>query len=79
MSNDKKLTRSTDNRWFAGVCGGLGEYLNIDPTIIRILFVLVTLLFSMVFGGLVIYAILWAVMPEAGSDAPTARILSEDD
>ena len=39
MSNDKKLTRSADNRWVAGVCGGLGAYFNIDPTLIRVIFV----------------------------------------
>jgi phage shock protein C len=79
MSNDKKLTRSTENRWLAGVCGGLGEYLNIDPTIIRVLFVLITLLFSMVLGGVIVYAILWIVMPESESDVPSAKILSEDE
>ena len=50
MSNDKKLARSKDNRMFAGVCGGLGHYFNIDPTLIRALFVL----FSVFVGGGVI-------------------------
>lgn len=36
----KRLFRSTKNRMIAGVCGGIGEYLNIDPTIIRLLFVI---------------------------------------
>jgi phage shock protein C len=79
MSNDKKLTRSADNRWLAGVCGGLGEYLNIDPTIIRIIFVLVTVIFSLGIGGLILYAVLWVLMPEAGPNEPSAKILSEDD
>ena len=44
MSNDyKKLTRSRTQRMLCGVCGGLGEYLNLDPTIIRIIWVLFTL------------------------------------
>ena len=43
MSNDyKKLTRSRTQRMLCGVCGGLGEYLNLDPTIIRIIWVLFT-------------------------------------
>jgi phage shock protein C len=79
MSNDKKLTRSVDNRWLAGVCGGLGEYFNIDPTIIRILFVLVTVIFSLGIGGLILYAVLWVLMPEASASEPTAKILSEDE
>ena len=79
MSSDKKLTRSTDDRWVAGVCGGLGEYFNIDPTLIRVLFVLATLLLGAVVGGIILYAILWAIIPEAGSSEPSARILSEDE
>ena len=77
MSSDKKLTRSVDDRWVAGVCGGLGEHFGIDPTLIRVIFVLATLLFSAVVGGLVLYAILWVLMPEAG--VPSAKILSEDE
>ena len=37
----KKLYRSRTNRWIAGVCGGIGEYLNIDPIIIRILAIVI--------------------------------------
>ncbi len=77
MSNDKQLTRSTDDRWIAGVCGGLSEYFGIDSTLIRIIFVLVTLIFSFVIGGLIIYAILWILMPEAKN--PAAKVLSEDE
>jgi len=39
--NPKRLYRSRSNRWLAGVCGGLGEYFNIDPLVIRLLFLLV--------------------------------------
>jgi len=38
---EKRLVRSRTNRWIAGVCGGIGEYLNIDPTIIRILAIVI--------------------------------------
>lgn len=79
MSNDKKLARSADNRWLAGVCGGLGEYFNIDPTIIRIIAVLATLIFSFGIGGVILYAVLWVLMPEADANEPTAKILSEDE
>jgi len=37
----KRLYRSAGNRWIAGVCGGIGEYLNVDPNIIRILAVVI--------------------------------------
>ncbi len=39
-NNYRQLTRSTTNRMIAGVCAGLGDYLNMDPTVVRLLFVL---------------------------------------
>lgn len=56
----KRLYRSRTERWFAGVCGGIGEYLNTDPTVIRVVFVLGALVLG---GGLLIYLILWLIIP----------------
>ncbi len=58
--NYNTLHRSTTNRVIAGVGGGLGEYLNLDPTIIRIIFIMLT-----IFGGsgILIYLVLWLIMP----------------
>src|ERR1700730_12116059 len=69
-----KIHRSENNRIIAGVCGGLGEYFNIDPTIVRLTFVVLT-----IWGGLgiLLYIILFVIMPEPRSqDAPTAKDLS---
>ena len=60
----KQLTRSTSNRMIAGVCGGLAEWLGWDPTLVRVLYVVVSIL-SAAFPGLLVYVILWIVMPEA--------------
>lgn len=58
----KQLTRSTINRMIAGVCAGLGEYMNIDPTVVRLLFVLGFFLSG---GGvLVAYLIMALIVPE---------------
>jgi phage shock protein C len=57
----KRLMRSNKNRAIGGVCGGLGEYFTIDPVIVRILFVLGFLTFGM---GVILYLILWIMMPE---------------
>lgn len=57
----KKLYRSSTDKMIAGVCGGLGKYLNVDPTLIRLIFALLVL-----FGvgtGLLIYVILMIVVP----------------
>ena len=58
---EKRLYRSKTNRQIAGVCGGLAEYFNIDPTIVRILFVVGTLLGG---PGLILYIILAIIVPE---------------
>jgi phage shock protein C len=64
-TNYKSLTRSTSNRMIAGVCAGLGEYLGIDPTIIRLLTVLA---FFTGFGGIaVVYLIMAIIVPEQTS------------
>ncbi|MBV6402207.1 MAG: hypothetical protein CNIPEHKO_02513 [Anaerolineales bacterium] len=61
-TNYKQLTRSASNRMIAGVCAGLGEYLGIDPTIVRLLTVLA---FFTGFGGIVlVYLIMALVVPE---------------
>jgi phage shock protein PspC (stress-responsive transcriptional regulator) len=62
MNNYKALTRSTSNRMIAGVCAGLGEYLGIDPTIVRLLAVLA---FFTGFGGIAIeYLVMAIIVPE---------------
>ncbi|MBN1451033.1 MAG: PspC domain-containing protein [Anaerolineales bacterium] len=58
----KQLTRSNTNRMIAGVCAGLGEYLNIDPTVVRLLFVLGFFLTGP--GILIAYLVMAVVVPE---------------
>lgn len=58
---NKRLRKSFGNRKIAGVCGGLGEYLDVDPTIIRIVF-----LASALLGGasVIIYLVMLVIMPD---------------
>ena len=58
----KRLFRSKKNRMIAGVCGGIGEYSNTDPTLIRLLWALITL-FTMG-TGIIAYIIAWIIIPE---------------
>ena len=58
------LRRSRRNRMIAGVCGGLAEWLGWDPTLVRVLYVVGSIL-SVAFPGLIVYVVLWLVMPEA--------------
>ena len=57
------LMRSRQDRMLAGVCGGLANWLGWSPGLVRVLFVLVSLL-SAAFPGIVVYLILWLVMPQ---------------
>jgi len=58
----KKLYRSNKQRMLAGVCGGLAEYFNIDPTWVRLFFVF----FFFAFGSaILLYIVLWILMPES--------------
>ena len=58
-----KLYRSKKNRIVAGVCGGIGEYFKIDPTLVRLLWLFITMVSAGV-GGLVAYIIAWIIIPE---------------
>jgi len=58
------LRRSRRNRMIAGVCGGLAEWLGWDPTLVRVLYVVISIL-SAAFPGLLVYVLLWLLMPEA--------------
>ena len=58
------LCRSRRNAMIAGVCGGLAEWLGWSPTWVRLLYVVVSIL-SVAFPGIVVYLILWVVMPKA--------------
>jgi phage shock protein PspC (stress-responsive transcriptional regulator) len=57
---EKRLYRSKKNKMLAGVCGGIAEYFNIDPTLIRLLWVLFALMAG---GGLIAYIIAAIIIP----------------
>jgi phage shock protein C len=61
------LQRSHHNRMIAGVCGGLADWLGWSPTVVRVAYVLVSVL-SAGFPGILVYLILWLVMPNAPRD-----------
>jgi phage shock protein C len=64
MDPSNPLRRSRRHRLIAGVCGGLAEWLGLDPTLVRVLYVVGSIL-SAAFPGAVVYVVLWLVMPEA--------------
>jgi phage shock protein C len=58
------LVRSRRNKMIAGVCGGIAEWLGWDPTLVRILYVVVSFV-SVAFPGILAYIVLWIIMPRS--------------
>ena len=63
MEGTKRLTRSSTEKVVAGVCGGIAEYFDMDPTLVRVAYVVFSI-FSAAFPGLIFYVILAAIMPQ---------------
>ena len=70
-SETKKLYRSRSERMIAGVCGGMGKYLGIDATVIRLLFALLSIFTGLV-PGLILYLVLMFIIPDEPLESPTA-------
>ena len=69
-----RLMRSETEKMIAGVCGGLADYLGVDPVLVRLAFVVLFLASGI---GLAIYAILWLIMPTAAGAQATIRVMDE--
>ena len=67
----RRLTRSSKHRIIAGVCGGLGEYFDLDPTVVRVAYVLLSIV-SVAFPGILAYIVLMFVMPAPDPAVPAA-------
>ncbi|MEI6139930.1 MAG: PspC domain-containing protein [Mariniphaga sp.] len=63
LNSPKRLTRSRNDRMLAGVCGGIADYLIVDPTVVRLVFALATF-FTVVFPGILIYLVMWIIVPK---------------
>jgi phage shock protein PspC (stress-responsive transcriptional regulator) len=64
----RQLRRSRTNRQIAGVVGGLAEYFHIDPTLLRVIYVVGSIV-SAAFPGALVYLLLWLLIPEAEDPA----------
>lgn len=74
MNKAKKLYRSKTDRIIFGVCGGLGEYFEVDPLILRILFILLTFTGG---SGIIIYIILAILIPDANDQKSKGKSISD--
>lgn len=74
MEQPRRLYRSEEDRMLAGICGGLAEYLDIDPTVIRVLFVVA----GMLGGGVFLYLAMWLIVPTRSKVGADPREIAED-
>jgi len=65
----KRMTRSTSDRKLAGVCGGIGEYLQIDSAVVRLAWIVLTIVPGAIVFGVTAYLIAWFIMPAARGDS----------
>jgi len=63
LNEPKRLKRSMQEKMIAGVCGGLAKYFTVDSTIIRVVFVLLTV-FTAIVPGVLVYLIMWIIIPK---------------
>jgi len=68
----KRLFRSRKDGLIAGVCGGLAEYFDVDPSLVRLVFILAIFLGG---AGLVVYLVAWLIVPENPEQSPTASFV----
>ncbi|MGM0419842.1 MAG: PspC domain-containing protein [Bacillota bacterium] len=76
MAERKRLYRSRRDRLLAGVCGGIAEYFEIDPILVRLLFVL---LFFTAEAGVIAYVIAWIIIPEKPVEREEGDAVSTED
>ena len=74
----RRLTRSISERQIAGVCGGLAEYFSVDVSLVRLTWIVLTIVPGVIFFGIVAYLAAWLLVPEVGTAAtdrpPTKRL-----
>lgn len=59
---DKKLRRPRNGRMIAGVCSGIARFFGLDPTLVRLIYALLTVFTA--FAGVIIYLLMWIIVPE---------------
>jgi phage shock protein C len=76
-TSHKQLTLSIRDKKIAGVCGGIAEYLDVDPTIVRLIWVALSVVPGGFVGGILAYVLAWAIIPKAPAFVPTTVATSQ--
>jgi phage shock protein PspC (stress-responsive transcriptional regulator) len=70
-----RLYRSRKERILGGVCGGLGEHIDVDPSIIRLVWVIVSLVSLGI--GIIVYLVAWIIIPESPDESPVQPAITD--
>ncbi len=73
-AHDRRLRRSTTDTQIAGVCGGLAEYLQVDSTAVRLVWVLLSIFCGAVIGGVIAYLLAWLIIPKSSGVAMSTPV-----
>jgi phage shock protein C len=73
-SRSRLLTRSSTNTKIGGVCGGLGEYFGVDATIVRLIWLALSVVPGGIVGGILAYLLAWIVIPASATEEATAEL-----
>jgi phage shock protein C len=65
VADGRVLRRSTTDKQIAGVCGGMADYFQVDTTMVRLLWVVLSIFIGAVIGGIIVYLLAWLVIPRA--------------
>jgi phage shock protein PspC (stress-responsive transcriptional regulator) len=73
-TDERRLRRSTSDRQIAGVCGGLAEYIQVDATAVRLVWVVLSIFCGAVIGGVIVYLLAWVIIPTASSSTTSTVV-----
>ena len=74
VADGRVLRRSTTDRQIAGICGGMAEYFQVDSTMVRLLWVVLSIFVGAIIGGIIAYLLAWLIIPRAPDSSMSAAV-----
>lgn len=74
VADGRVLRRSTTDKQIAGVCGGMAEYFQVDATMVRLLWVVLSIFVGAIVGGIIAYLLAWLIIPRAPGSSMSAAV-----
>ena len=74
VADGRVLRRSTTDKQIAGVCGGMAEYFQVDSTMVRLVWVVLSIFVGAIIGGIIAYSLAWLIIPRAPHSSMSAAV-----